>query len=445
MANPLLQGSKSLVVKDNKLINAHYSMSVLEMRLFLAMVVQVHKDDRDFKTYKVRVRDLMDAGGGMSENIYHRLDVITDQLIKRYMRVPLDEGGFAKIGFVSKVEYKKRKGMVELRFDPDLKPYLLQLKEQFTIYDIRNVLSLQSSHSVRIYELLKQFERIGERTIEVERLKEMLGLIGKYRSYNYFKKRVILQAQVELQKKCDISFEFEEQKEGRRVTAIRFIIHKQKTERAGLETGLDQPEMAAALKEMGLSPTLSEEFARALPAAEIQRAIQYTRKQYEAGKIKSSVGGYLKKVLEAGGVPENLFDRESAEKKEQEKIDRDKKREEEELIKELQDRFDEVRRAEVGELLQNASEDDWLAFAAWADDHVFVKQKVFENGRLNKESEETQFWFQSFLSDRLPPKQDAFMKWTYKETGYQLRLVPGNGKDSYEVIGKQGALFGSDN
>ena len=72
MANPLLQGSKSLVVKDNKLINAHYSMSVLEMRLFLAMVVQVHKDDRDFKTYKVRVRDLMDAGGGMSENIYHR-------------------------------------------------------------------------------------------------------------------------------------------------------------------------------------------------------------------------------------------------------------------------------------------------------------------------------------------------------------------------------------
>lgn len=441
MSIPILQGSKSLVVKDNKLINAHYSMSVLEMRLFLAMVVQVHKDDKDFKTYKVRVRELMDAGGGMSENIYHRLDVITDQLIKRYMRVPLDEGGFTKIGFVSKVEYKKRKGMVELRFDPDLKPYLLQLKEQFTIYDIRNVLSLQSSHSVRIYELLKQFERIGERTIEVERLKEMLGLIGKYRSYNYFKKRVILQAQLELQKKCDISFEFEEQKEGRRVFSIRFIIHKQKAGKERVETGLDQPEMILALKEMGLSPTLSEEFARALPAAEIERAILYTRKQYEEGKIKSSVAGYLKRVLESGGISESVFERVSEEKQHAEKIEKNKKKEEEELIKELLDQFDEVRRQEVAELFLDASDEDWQAFANWADDHMFVKQKVFHNGQLNKTGEDTEFWFQSFLSDRLPPRQEAFMNWTYKETGYQLRLVPRAGKDTYEIIGKQGDLF----
>lgn len=442
MSIPILQGSKSLVVKDNKLINAHYSMSVLEMRLFLAMVVQVQKDDKDFKTYKVRVRELMDAGGGMSENIYHRLDVITDQLIKRYMRVPLDEGGFTKIGFVSKVEYKKRKGMVELRFDPDLKPYLLQLKEQFTIYDIRNVLSLQSSHSVRIYELLKQFERIGERTIEVDRLKEMLGLVGKYRSYNYFKKRVILQAQLELQKKCDISFEFEEQKEGRRVFAIRFIIHKQKAAgKEPVETGLDQPEMILALKEMGLSPTLSEEFARALPGAEIERAIQYTRKQYEDGKIKSSVAGYLKRVLESGGISESSFEKAAEEKQELDKMVQVKKKEEEELIKELQDQFDEFRREEVAKLLEKASDEDWQDFANWAEGHMFVKQKVFENGQLNKASEETQFWFQSFLSDRLPPRQEAFMNWTYKETGYQLRLVPRAGKDTYEVIGKQGDLF----
>jgi hypothetical protein len=192
---------------------------------------------------------------------------------------------------------------------------------------------------------------------------------------------------------------------------------------------------------MGLSPTLSEEFARALPGDEIERAIHYTRKQYEEGKIKSSVAGYLKRVLESGGVSESVFEKVSEEKQQVDKLIRVRKREEEELIRELQDRFDEVRRAEVDRMLALASEEDWQAFANWAEDHMFVRQKVFDNGQLKKSGEETQFWFQSFLSDRLPPRQEAFINWTYKETGYQLRMVQRSGKDTYEIVGKQGDLF----
>jgi len=42
------------------------------------------------------------------------------------------------------------------------------------MYDMKHVLNISSSNSIRMYELLKAFEGIGKRTFEVDELKEIL-------------------------------------------------------------------------------------------------------------------------------------------------------------------------------------------------------------------------------------------------------------------------------
>ncbi len=66
---------------------------------------------------------------------------------------------------------------IDVSFHPVMKPFLLSLKSHFTAYDARNILKLPSTYSIRIYELLKQYERIGQRRFDLQELKEIIGVL----------------------------------------------------------------------------------------------------------------------------------------------------------------------------------------------------------------------------------------------------------------------------
>jgi plasmid replication initiation protein len=73
---------------------------------------------------------------------------------------------------------------------------------------------------------LKQFEKLNSRIIEIDQLKQMIGVnLNEYQLYGDFKRRIIIKAKEEINLKTDIMFEFEEVKGYRnKVTAIRFFI-----------------------------------------------------------------------------------------------------------------------------------------------------------------------------------------------------------------------------
>lgn len=407
--------SHSLVVKSNQLINARYSLSVAEIRLFLMMVAQVEKDDQDFKPYKIRIQDYAKAVGTQSKSHYKEIKDAAQNLISRIADIPKDDGGWLKIAFLSSAEYFRGEGMLELCFDPKLKPYLLELKSRFTAYDIRNVLTLQSSYSIRIYELLKQFERIGERTFRVKHLKEVLGIAeNQYKRYNDFKRFVILQAYQDLKQHTDISFEFEEIKEGRRIASIRFIIQRQLRAFGEVEIAPDQG-LVTELKEMGLSQKQSEKFVREQSREQILQAIAYTQQQYRAGKIKSSVSGYLKKVLEEAALIQTPFETQEKVQENQKKASKEQLAAQKKAREALRVKYRAVRDAEVSKMMKEASEKDWGAFAEWAEENPYIKARVFSNGKIQRESIEVQEWFKSFLEEQLPPVEKAFLEWISRQ------------------------------
>jgi len=230
MSHP--HADKALVTKSNNLVEARYHFSIWETRVFTKLVSLIQPGDEAFKKYKLQIKDLVSFFGVNDNDAYVKIKAVPDNLLKKVVTIPYTENGeerFLKTGLIAQASIpKKQEGYIELSFHPDLKPYLLQLKRTFLSYDIRNVLKISSVYSVRIYELLKQYEKIGQREFDIDTLKVILGVSDKYKLYGHFKSRIILKAQKDLKLHTDIYFDFTEIKQKRKVVGIIFKIKKNK-------------------------------------------------------------------------------------------------------------------------------------------------------------------------------------------------------------------------
>lgn len=219
-----MQDQNRIVRKSNVLVEASYKLSTQEQRIILFLVSMIRPDDDEFVDYSVSVKDFSELVGVSHKGTYEDIKEITKKLIGRVFTIK-SNGEELQISWLSSALYVAGKGIVKLGFDSKLKPFLLQLKSHFTKYRLHQVMQLKSSFSIRIYELLKQYQKISSRVFEIGFLRERLGIDSEqYKNFNDFKRFVLQVAQNELASKTDISFRFEEIKVGRSVGKLRFFI-----------------------------------------------------------------------------------------------------------------------------------------------------------------------------------------------------------------------------
>jgi len=286
------QPTKALVTKSNNLVEARYHFSIWETRVFTKLVSLIQPGDEDFKKYKLHIKDLVSFFGVNDNDAYVKIKAVPDNLLKKVVTIPYTaengEERFLKTGLIAQASIpKKKEGYIELSFHPDLKPYLLQLKRTFLSYDIRNVLKISSVYSVRIYELLKQYEKIGHREFDIETLKATLGVSDKYKLYGHFKSRIILKAQKDLKQHTDIYFNFKEIKNGRRVVAIIFEIKKNKNteiaqkRKVNTEASPVREEITHTLLSWGISQQTLNSYWNNYSIEHIKGRIRYVKNQQE--------------------------------------------------------------------------------------------------------------------------------------------------------------------
>ncbi|PTT75198.1 replication initiation protein [Chryseobacterium sp. EO14] len=150
------------VKKSHELVSARYSFSLIEIRLFTMIVSLIDDRDEDFKNYKIPVKNIIETFQIKSKKIYAELNQLTSSMLKKIITIPIKEDNIEKeikTTLVSSFKYAvDGRGSLEVSFHPILKPYLLQLKNKYLMYDIKNILKISSGHSIRMYELLKSYE-----------------------------------------------------------------------------------------------------------------------------------------------------------------------------------------------------------------------------------------------------------------------------------------------
>lgn len=218
---------KYLVTQSNNLIEARHSkpLTAREQKIVLTMVSMIQPTDKDFMDYRISIRDFHEMLGLEGSTKYTEIKDITKVLMSKTIEIPQDDGDWLLANWISSAKYIKGEGVIELSFSPHLKPYMLQLKNQFTSYQLSNILSLKSTYSIRLYELMKKWQHLGRWECPIDDLKKKLGIPeGKYKQYGHFKSKALNQAEKEINEKTDLNINFKEIKKGRKVVKIEFSI-----------------------------------------------------------------------------------------------------------------------------------------------------------------------------------------------------------------------------
>ena len=211
-----------LVTKSNSLIHSRYELSLEEQRIILTLATMVQPDDEGFKTYTMSVSDFAKLTNVDPASKYTKLKGITKKLMQKVFEID-DEEQCLQLHWLSSCRYVKKQGMIELKISDELKPYMLQLKEKFTSYYLRNILSMKSKYSVRMYEILKSNQFKGSFIIELDVLKRMLKC-ETYKQWTHIRTRIIEPSIKEINYYTDLFVDYKPIKSGRSINSIEFIL-----------------------------------------------------------------------------------------------------------------------------------------------------------------------------------------------------------------------------
>lgn len=215
-----IKKDKYIVSKDYQLIGARYQLSTVEQKLVLSIISLIEPTDTDFMHYQIPLNNF----DNLTENNNHlRLKDACKSLMSKPLEVH-DGNDWLIFNWFSHIRYKGKESILECSISPELKPYLLELKGNFKSFNLKYILPLQSSYSIRLYEILKKNEKNVKVDFELEELYNILKVPDSFKRYDNFKRKVLYIAEKELIQHTDIYFEYEEKKTGRKVTALSFKI-----------------------------------------------------------------------------------------------------------------------------------------------------------------------------------------------------------------------------
>ncbi|BDD06878.1 hypothetical protein AUTU_43610 (plasmid) [Aureibacter tunicatorum] len=212
------------VVKSNKIVESRQKFSLTQQRAIILAIAQIKPTDEQLKPLKVKIADILALPDGkkISGAQYQQVREEIMKLTNSSIDIIKNDQSWVSYGFISQVKKEERENFITIKFNEDIKPFLLNLKSTYTSYFVLSVENFRKVHSIRIYELCKQYLKIGSRKIEYQFLLDMLYLKKSklYQKYGRFNENVLKPCIKEINETSDIFVEYEPVKDGRKVTHI---------------------------------------------------------------------------------------------------------------------------------------------------------------------------------------------------------------------------------
>lgn len=217
--NDIIQKSKFRISK-----NDGESLTLQEQKILLFVISRIKPDDTELKEQIFDIAEFCRVCGiqASGKNYTNLKDAIL-RLRKRTMWLSCAEYD-TTVSWIDKAYIYPKSGKIKIRLDEDLKPYLIMLRQNYTIYPLHSIIKMKTKYGIMLYELLKSYLYLGM-FIEfpIIELKESLDC-SNYDSFTNFKKRVIEPAVNDINTYSELKIEMEYKKEGRSFSAVVFHI-----------------------------------------------------------------------------------------------------------------------------------------------------------------------------------------------------------------------------
>ncbi len=173
-------------------------LSPMEFRIRYMMISLIQKEDFEFEAIDITVSEFakffdLSWGGLQTKN----LKTAIENMVNRYYVVDN-----VTVKWLSDESYFSD-NKIHLKLDNSIVPYLLQLDNQFTLYNYESVSKFKSKYSYRIYEFLKSAEGLGFYKISLDDAISFLG-DGCCKTKSEFIKRVLTPALNDINTYSDI-------------------------------------------------------------------------------------------------------------------------------------------------------------------------------------------------------------------------------------------------
>lgn len=228
MSIKVIDPRQLFVVKKNELIQrSRFSLSLQQQKILLYIISSIKPEDEDFKEYEFSIVDFCKTAGIVLNSGENYKDLKSQILAIRNSAVwvTTDTGEEVTLAWIEKARINKRSGIIKIRIDSDMKPFLLQLKEHYTQYQLIYTLRMKSRYSLRLYELIMSYfyNKLDtySRTFTVEELQKLLDA-SKYKRFCDFHKDVLKIAVNEINRYTDLDLTYKQITKGRKTVAIEF-------------------------------------------------------------------------------------------------------------------------------------------------------------------------------------------------------------------------------
>lgn len=258
----LKQNTDLMIRKSNTLISGKFKTSILENKIMAIALTRIEIKDGCpvARLYPGEIKQLL--GKNTDTNIYKKLKRTAKLMTGHQIVIEDSKGNFSIFTMVNNADYVDKQFIIT--FNKNMTPFVHQLKNNFTTYEVATLMKIEKAHSYRLYELLKKEIYRSDPNINngvvtkeygLSELKCTIGLantdeagvqraiadgkswdeiyynVVKDKSFEVwyeFRRQVLDVAQKELAEKSDIVFEYEPLKygSGAKVRRIRFYIAK---------------------------------------------------------------------------------------------------------------------------------------------------------------------------------------------------------------------------
>ncbi|WP_236705161.1 replication initiation protein [Hymenobacter sp. AT01-02] len=160
--------------QHNALTNARYDYTEMQLDLLFFLVSKLRKDQKT-AVYELSIKELSTLTGKKYD--YPYLRKATEGMGSRVFEVETATQ-HSQLWMFQRVNYLKGQGIIEIKLTEDIVPYLFDLKDNFTSYELASALRLTSKYAKRIYQICSQWKDLGEtKKYDLEDFRKMLGLI----------------------------------------------------------------------------------------------------------------------------------------------------------------------------------------------------------------------------------------------------------------------------
>lgn len=206
----------AIVEKRNILNELKTSLhTTQELRLFSIYLSRINPFDTNTRVVRFPLSEFQQIMNFGKLNI-GQLKASANSLLDAKVFLPKDNGGFRGVNLFEVVDLDQDncgEWYIDINATNAALPLMFDFKDRYFQYQLWNALRLKAPSQIRMYEILKQYEKIGRREIETNKLQELLGV--NYARWDRFKAKVLDNCQQALQDMTDIRYTYERGKTGK--------------------------------------------------------------------------------------------------------------------------------------------------------------------------------------------------------------------------------------